>query len=74
MGPPRVCVGGGGVFTISIAEEDHPRRLHALTAIVLTAGLFTPFTYWVALPPRRGGLGGRAGSSQGHQAAAVVRG
>jgi len=27
------------LFTIGIAEEDRPRRLRALTAIVVTAGL-----------------------------------
>jgi len=30
-------------FTIGIAEEDRPRRRCALTALVLTAGLFPGF-------------------------------
>ena len=32
--------GGGALFTIGVAEEDRNRRWYALTAIVLTTGLF----------------------------------
>jgi len=67
----------GGLFTISIAEEDRPRPLRALTAIVLTGCFACHWLFASRFPitnsnkqntiggadPQASGLWGRAGSS-----------